>query len=85
MTSRSRAANWRSAVGAIVLVVALGGGLASMLRGFVTASRAGDQDDAENIVAPPARVTVKNGIVFLTLNASNCPGRHAWIRRSGAP
>lgn len=68
---RSRAASWRSVVGAIVLVVALGGGIASILRGFVAASKGDDEDDAASIIGAAARVTVKNGIVILTLNAKD--------------
>ena len=65
MTPAGRTAKWRSIVLAIALVVA---GV-SVLGVFATPGR-GDEDDAESVVRAPVRVTIKNGVVVLTLSAA---------------
>lgn len=66
MTPPGRAAKWR----AVVLAITLASAGASMLGIFATPGR-GDEDDAESVVHAPQRVTIKNGVVVLTLSAKD--------------
>lgn len=63
MTPAGRTAKWRSVILAVTLVLT---GV-SILDVFVTSGK-GDEDDAESIVRAPVRVTIKNGVVILTLS-----------------
>jgi hypothetical protein len=54
----------------ILVLLAFGGGLALISHAFVGQSNADDGDD-ESVANPPTRVTMKNGMVVLTLNAAD--------------
>ena len=70
MTPLSRASRWRIAIGASLLVAVLGAGIAAALYGgFTLASKDDDRDDDKTIIGAPARVSVENGTVILTLTA----------------
>ena len=62
MTPRPHSRPWRWIAVAAFLALALGGGV------FAGRCRA-DEDDAERALAVPPRVTVKNGVTVVTLNA----------------
>lgn len=66
MIPRCLSTNWRRTLLATLLVLALAGGLFDRIS---PPSRA-DADDAESTVRVPSRVTVKNGITVLTLDAA---------------
>ena len=61
----------RRVIFAVLIVLALGAGLGSLLQVFLAPSKAEDEDKAETTLGPPSRVTVKNGVVILTLSAAD--------------
>ena len=65
MMPRPLSANWRRTVCAVLLVLALGGGL---VQGFAGPSKA--DEDAESAVSTPPRVTFSNGVTVITLDAA---------------
>ena len=71
MTPRGRAAQWRWIVGATLVAAVLAGGFTLMLRAYVASSSGDDQDQTEGIVDAPARVSIKDGVVVLTLSAAD--------------
>jgi hypothetical protein len=66
VTAARRDAGRRSLILAMTLVLAS----ISILSVFVTPGK-GDEDDAESVVHAPMRVTIKNGVVVLTLSAAD--------------
>jgi hypothetical protein len=56
---------------AILLLLAIGGGLALVSHAYVGQTKADDSDDDESIANPPTRVTMKNGMSILTLSAED--------------
>ncbi len=63
--------NRRRVVWAVLIVLALGAGLGSLLPVLLAPSKAEDEDKARSTVSPPARVSVKNGFAVLTLSAAD--------------
>lgn len=55
----------------ILLLLALGGGLALVSHAIIGQTKADDSDDDESVANPPTRVTMKNGMVILTLSAAD--------------
>lgn len=66
MIRQSLSTNWRRALVATLLVLALAGGLFDR----IAPPSSADEDDAESTVRVPSRVTVKNGVTVLTLDAA---------------
>jgi hypothetical protein len=64
-------ADRRRIVAAVLLVLALGAALAAVVEVPLMPSRTGDNDEAERAVNPSARLTIKNGVVILTLNPAD--------------
>lgn len=62
------APGWRRTLLAACLLAALAVGLASVFQILVTPGHADEDDEAESTVHAPSRVTIKNGVVTLTLN-----------------
>lgn len=71
MTLRGRPVGWRRAVVAIVVAAALAGGSAVILRAYLGSSSDDDRDQAERIVDAPGRVSIKDGVVTLTLSTAD--------------
>jgi hypothetical protein len=61
----------RRVIFAVLLVLALGMGLGSLLPMLLAPDKAGDEDKAESRLGPPSRVAVQNGITVLTLSAAD--------------
>lgn len=58
-------------VATLLLMFALAGGLGLVLHALVDQTRADENDEAESAANPPTRVTMKNGVVTLTLSAED--------------
>lgn len=58
-------------VAAILLLLAIGAGLALISHAYVGQTKADDSDDDESVANPPTRVTTKNGMSILTLSAED--------------
>ncbi len=56
---------------AILLLLAIGGGLALVAHAYVGQTKADDSDEDESIANPPTRVTMKNGMAVLTLSPAD--------------
>jgi hypothetical protein len=55
----------------ILLLLVLGAGLALVSHAIVGQTKADDSNDDESIANPPTRVTMKNGMVILTLSTTD--------------
>jgi len=63
--------NRHRVIAAILLVLALGGGLGLIFHAIVGQTKADDDNDAESVANPPTRVTMKNGMAVLTLSEAD--------------
>jgi hypothetical protein len=61
----------RRAVFAVLIVLAFGAGLGSVLAVLLAPGKAENEDKVESTLGPPSRVTVKNGVAILTLSAAD--------------
>jgi hypothetical protein len=68
VTPPSLSANRRPVIAAILIILALGGGLGLI---FHAQTKADDENESESAINPPGRLTIKNGIAILTLSAAD--------------
>jgi hypothetical protein len=61
----------RRVIFAVLIVLALGAGLGSLLPTLLAPGKAEDEDKAKSALGPPSRVTVKDGVTVLTLSAAD--------------
>ena len=71
MTLHGHAVGWRQIVGGILVAAALAGGSVAILHKYLDSSSDTDQDQTEGIVDAPLRVSIKDGVVVLTLSAAD--------------
>jgi hypothetical protein len=64
-------ANWRKTAVAVLLVLAVGGGLAALLDAFPDRDETGHDDEEARKVNQPARLTTQDGIAVLALSVAD--------------
>jgi len=71
MMTGSLSLDWRRITAAVLIALALGGGLGLLLPGLLAPAKPEDEGKAESRVAAPSRLTLKNGVATLTLSAAD--------------
>ncbi len=71
MTPGSLSPYRRRVIFAVLIVLALGAGLGSLLPTLLAPGKAEDEHKAESMLGPPSRVTVQDGVTILTLSAAD--------------